>query len=71
MPERAPSPSRRLGFGHDPERGVEFRRRYRAERRAQAAQIRRLREALLRASARTGAGQTLRRRSAKVRPIGG
>jgi uncharacterized protein YeaO (DUF488 family) len=97
VPELAPSPALRRWFGHDPERWVEFRHRYRAERLAQAAGLERLRESaarapvtllygardpehnhalvlrevLLRASARTGAGQTPRRRSAKVRPIGG
>ena len=97
VPELAPSPALRRWFGHDPERWVEFRRRYRTELLAQAAGLERLRESaargpvtllygardpehnhalvlrevLLGASGRPGTGQTPRRRSAKVRPIGG
>jgi uncharacterized protein YeaO (DUF488 family) len=97
MPALAPSTPLRLWFGHDPERWGEFRRRYRAELRGEAALIETLRaaaarapvtllygardaehnhalvlrEVLLRSETRTGAGQTPRRRSAKVRAIGG
>lgn len=40
----APSTALRKWFAHDPQRWTEFRRRYRAELRAHAAQLQRLRE---------------------------
>lgn len=46
LKEIAPSPALRKWFGHDPERWSEFRRRYRAELKANDAAVRNLREVL-------------------------
>ncbi len=43
-PDLAPSTTLRKWFAHDPERWTEFRRRYRVELRAHAAQLQLLRE---------------------------
>jgi uncharacterized protein YeaO (DUF488 family) len=48
--EIAPSASLRKWFGHDPERWSEFRRRYRAELKANDAAVQSLRELLARNS---------------------
>ena len=44
LKDAAPSPGLRAWFGHDPARWLEFRRRYRAELRANPAAVDRLRE---------------------------
>jgi uncharacterized protein YeaO (DUF488 family) len=46
LEEIAPSPALRKWFGHDPERWSEFRRRYRAELKANHAAMQSLREFL-------------------------
>lgn len=48
LKEIAPSDALRRWFGHDPERWVEFRRRYRAELKSQRTALQPLRDALKR-----------------------